>query len=90
MIFSGQNSSGVNPPTTGQVSKYRLFIKKGEICLLQWFVEAYDGMASMRTVNPAEGEIEITIAPGCEAEVFGLINHLEDEGTIHVQVTKPR
>ncbi len=88
MIFSGQNSSGVNPLTTGQTSKCRLSINKGEICLLQWIVEAYDGMASMRTVNPAKGEIEISIAPGCEEEAFGLINHLKDERIIHIQATK--
>lgn len=72
------------------MSKHRLFVKRGEICLLQWLVEAYDGMASMRTVNPEKGEVEISIAPGCEAEVFGLINHLEDEGAVHIQATKPR
>jgi hypothetical protein len=41
-------------------------------------------MASMRTIDPAKGHIEISIAPGCEKEMFWLINHLSDEESIHV------
>jgi len=55
---------------------------------LQWIIEAYDGMASMRTVNPKTGEIEISIAPGCREEILSLINHLKEEGIIHVRDKK--
>ena len=88
MIFSGQNSNGVNPLTAGQTSKYRFSINREEICYLQWVIEAYDGMASMRTVNPKAGEIEISIAPGCREEILSLINHLKEEGIIHVRDKK--
>jgi len=37
-------------------------------------------MASMRTVNPANGEIEISISPGCEEGIFSLIKYLKEEG----------
>ena len=69
---------------TGLSSKYLLTINRDEICHLQWIIEGYDGIASVRTIDPARGEIEISIAPGCEKEMFSLINHLTDEGSIHV------
>jgi len=76
----------VNPLTTMQkTSKYILSIDRKEICFLQWIIESYDGMASVRTINPEKGEIEISISPGCKEEVFSLINYLKEEGSIHVK-----
>ena len=43
-------------------------------------------MAFMRTLDPATGEIEISIAPGCEHEVFTLIRYLTEEGSIQVSI----
>ncbi len=63
-----------------QTSKYILFVERNEICYLQWIIESYDGMASMRTINPANGEIEISISPGCEEDIFSLIRYLKEEG----------
>ena len=51
---------------------------------MQWIIESYDGMASMRTINSANGEIEISIAPGCKEDIFSLIKYLKEEGTIHI------
>ncbi len=70
----------MNPLTTMQTSKYILFVERNEICYLQWIIESYDGMASMRTINPANGEIEISISPGCEEDIFSLIRYLKEEG----------
>jgi len=39
----------------------------------------------MRTINPVNGEIEISLSPGCEEEIFSLINYLKEEGGIHVE-----
>lgn len=63
-----------------QTSKYILSVERNEICYLQWIIESYDGMASMRTINPVNGEIEISISPGCEQEIFSLIKYLKEEG----------
>jgi hypothetical protein len=46
-------------------------------------------MASVRTIDPADGEIEISIAPGCDEEVFSLIKYLREEGSIHVKAERP-
>ena len=67
-----------------QTSKYIFSVRRNEICYLQWIIESYDGMASMRTINPVNGEIEISLPPGCEEEIFSLINYLKEEGGIHV------
>lgn len=75
----------MNPLTTMQTSKYILSVRRNEICYLQWIIESYDGMASMRTINPVNGEIEISLSPGCEEEIFSLINYLKEEGGIHVE-----
>ena len=63
-----------------QTSKYIFSVERNEICYLQWTIESYDGMASVRTINPANGEIEISISPGCEEEIFSLIKYLKGEG----------
>ncbi|NVM25684.1 MAG: DUF4911 domain-containing protein [Desulfobacterales bacterium] len=68
-----------------QTSKYILSVRRNEICYLQWIIESYGGMASMRTINPVNGEIEISLSPGCEEEIFSLINYLKEEGGIHVE-----
>jgi hypothetical protein len=68
-----------------QTIKYILSINTREICYLQWIIESYDGMASMRTINPVNGDIEISISPGCKEEIFSLIKYLKGEGSIHVR-----
>ncbi len=71
-----------------QTGKYLLSIDRKEICYLQWIIESYNGMASMRTINPANGEIEISIAPGCKEDIVSLIESLKEEGSIHVNKEK--
>ena len=45
-------------------------------------------MASVRTINPPNGDIEISIAPGCKEEITSLIRYLREEGSIHVKADK--
>jgi len=71
-----------------QTGKYLLSIERKEICYLQWIIESYDGMASMRTINSVNGEIEISIAPECEEDVVSLIKSLQKEGSIHINKEK--
>ena len=79
----------MNLLSTRQTSKYTLSIDRKEICWLQWVIESYGGMASVRTIDPANGEIEISIAPGCDEEILSLINYLKEEGSIHVKAERP-
>ena len=75
----------MSPLKTRQTIKYILSIDRKEICYLQWIIESYDGMASVRTINPANGEIEISIAPGYKEDIFSIIEYLKEEGSIHVK-----
>jgi len=68
-----------------QTHKLILSIAKKEICYLQWIIESYDGIAVMRTINPLNGTVEISIAPGCMEETISLINSLQDEKSIHIK-----
>jgi hypothetical protein len=52
---------------------------------LQWIIESYDGMAAMRTIDPMNGAVEISVAPGCTKEILFLINYLKEEGSIHLK-----
>jgi hypothetical protein len=42
-------------------------------------------MAIMRTLDPMNGTIEISIAPGCTEEIVSLIDYLKEDGSIHVK-----
>jgi hypothetical protein len=76
----------VSHPSTTRTRKVILSIEKSEICYLQWIIESYDGMAVMRTIDPANGTVEISIAPGCMEEIVSLIDYLKEDGSIHVSV----
>jgi len=71
--------------STTQTRKLILSIEKREICYFQWIIESYDGMAIMRTIDPKDGTVEISIAPGCTKEILSVINSLKDDGSIHVK-----
>lgn len=53
-------------------------INKKEICFVKSILEAYDGMAVLRTVDPNEGIIEISIIPGCEEDITTILNDLRN------------
>jgi hypothetical protein len=42
-------------------------------------------MATMRTIDPMNGAVEISIAPGCTEEIVSLIRYLKEEGSIHIK-----
>ena len=70
------------------MSKLILFVDRKDICYLQWLIESYSGMASMRTINQAAGHVEIAVAPGCKEEINSLIHSLKQEGDIRVREAK--
>jgi hypothetical protein len=65
-------------------------VKREDIHYLRTTIEAYDGMAVVRTVDPCEATIELLIAPGCEESISGLIAALRDNEAIPLKrVTIP-
>ncbi|MBF0450111.1 MAG: DUF4911 domain-containing protein [Candidatus Magnetomorum sp.] len=51
-------------------------IHKNHICFVRFILEAYDGIALMRTLHPQKNIVEIMTAPGCETEVDTIIHDL--------------
>ncbi|MFC1815270.1 DUF4911 domain-containing protein [Thermodesulfobacteriota bacterium] len=54
-------------------------IERKDISFLKFILEAYDGVALMRTVDPEDGIVAIHIAAGCEAVVEMILQDLKRE-----------
>jgi len=52
-------------------------IDRREISFLRFIIEAYDGIALLRTVDPGQGIIALHIAPGFEYEVHMILEDLK-------------
>ena len=52
-------------------------IDRREIGFLKFILEAYDGIALLRTVDSEAGIVAIHISPGCEPEVEMIITDLK-------------
>jgi hypothetical protein len=59
------------------VQHYR--VDRREIAFIKFIFEAYNGIAGMRTIDPAKGVIALNIAPGCEEQVEQILRDLEKE-----------
>jgi len=42
--------------------------------VLRFLMEAYEGIAVVTTLDPHLGLVELSVAPGCEAEVAHILN----------------
>ena len=54
-------------------------VDRRKIYFLKFIFEAYDGLASLTTLDAALGVIVIRIPPGCETEVAELLNALRKD-----------
>ena len=60
-----------------------------QIAFIKFIFEAYDGIAGMRTTDPAKGIIKLHIAPGCEEQVEQILRDLKKEILIRRLTTEP-
>jgi len=76
-------------PVTGvcleTIQKYYRVDRK-EISYLRFIFEAYDGIALIRTVDPAAGIIAFHISPGCVRDAEMIIQDLRKEMIIEEQM----
>ncbi len=56
--------------------KRTFIVDRKEINYITITVEAYDGMAVVRTIDPHAAKIEIMISPGCEDLIDKLLESL--------------
>ena len=54
-------------------------IDRRQISFMKYIIEAYDGTALLRTVDPEAGIVALHISPGSEAVVDMILNDLKGE-----------
>ena len=64
-----------------------LRVDRREICFLKFILEAYDGIASMTTIDAHQGIVMLGIAPGCEDDVEAVLQDLKKDIIIDDSVT---
>ena len=63
----------------------RIFrVDRRDINYLRSTIESYDGIAVVSTINPEAAVIEIQIAPGCEDQVFDLLDSIRKNENIAI------
>lgn len=63
----------------------RIFrVDRRDINYLRSTIESYDGIAVVSTINPEAAVIEIQIAPGCEEQVFDLLDSIRKNENIAI------
>jgi hypothetical protein len=67
------------------IEHYR--VDRREIAFIKFIFEAYDGIAGLRTTDPAKGIIMFHIAPGCEDQVHQILQDLKKQILIERLVT---
>jgi hypothetical protein len=55
-------------------------VDRREIFFIQAIVEAYDGIASVSTVNAKEGILRLAVSPGSEKDVETIFHDLRADG----------
>ncbi|MCB2145849.1 MAG: DUF4911 domain-containing protein [Deltaproteobacteria bacterium] len=57
-------------------------VDRRQISFVKFILEAYDNMAVMSTLDPRQAVVQVTIAPGCEAMVDGIMASLAGDVTV--------
>ena len=60
-----------------QTIKQHYRVDRREIAFIRFILEAYDGLAIVKTLDPQAGLIEFQIAPGCEQDVEMILEDLQ-------------
>ena len=64
-------------------------VDRRQIVFIKFILEAYEGIAGMRTINPTKGIIKLHIAPGCAEQVDRILQDLKKEILIQQLATEP-
>ncbi|MFH1984511.1 MAG: DUF4911 domain-containing protein [Pseudomonadota bacterium] len=54
-------------------------VNRSDICFIKYLLESYEGVATVSTLNAAEGTIVVRIAPGCAETVTAVMVSLAAE-----------
>ncbi len=64
-------------------------VDRRQIAFIKFIFEAYDGIAGIRTTDPARGIIKLHIAPGCTEQVEQILQDLKKDILIRRLATEP-
>ena len=64
-------------------------VDRRQIAFIKFIFEAYDGIAGIRTTDPAKGIIKLHIAPGCQEQVEQVLRDLKKEILIRRLAAEP-
>jgi hypothetical protein len=56
-----------------------LRVDRREICFIKFILEAYDGIATLTTIDAHQGIVMLRIAPGCEGDVEAVLQGLKND-----------
>ena len=54
-------------------------VDRRQISFIRFVLEAYDNVAVMTTLDSREAVVQISVAPGCESMVAGIVDSFADE-----------
>ncbi|MBT8331347.1 MAG: DUF4911 domain-containing protein [Deltaproteobacteria bacterium] len=60
-------------------------VDRRKIAFIKFILEAYDGIAALRTIDPQKGIILVYIAPGCERQFEDILQDLSKQIMIQPQ-----
>ena len=81
-----RNRQDVSRPSQALCSQQRFYrVDRRDISLLRFILEAYEGVATLTTVDPVEGAVMIATAPGHEDLVAEVLAALVDRGDIRLE-----
>jgi hypothetical protein len=76
--------------TSFQTRKQYFRIHRTHICFVRFILEAYEGIALMRTIDAKKGIVEIMTAPGCDNEVDAILSDLRQSILITDPLDSPQ
>ena len=59
-------------------------LPRDKIAFFQWIIEAYDGLAQFRTIDPYKAVVRLMVPPGNELDLEELISHLIEEMELEI------
>ena len=63
-------------------------IDRRQIAFLKFILEAYDGIATLSTIDSRRGVVALDIAPGCESDVDTVLADLGRQMKIETDVSR--
>jgi len=62
-----------------KTTKKILRVDRRGICFFKFILEAYDGIATITTIDAHKGIVLLRIAPGCEGDVEAVLQDLKKD-----------